>query len=40
MAWPIVVRHESEKMAWPIVVRHESEKTAWPIVGVTYGGRL
>nr|GEV22412.1 hypothetical protein [Tanacetum cinerariifolium] len=31
-AWPIVVRHESEKTAWSIVVRHESEKTAWPIM--------
>nr|GEZ53024.1 hypothetical protein [Tanacetum cinerariifolium] len=30
--WPIVVRHESEKMTWPIVVRHTYVKMAWPSV--------
>nr|GEX67527.1 reverse transcriptase domain-containing protein [Tanacetum cinerariifolium] len=28
--WPIVVRHDSEKMAWPIMVRHAYVKMAWP----------
>nr|GEU78707.1 reverse transcriptase [Tanacetum cinerariifolium] len=31
-AWPIVVRHESEKTVWPIVVRHAYVKMAWPSV--------
>nr|GEX38582.1 putative reverse transcriptase domain-containing protein [Tanacetum cinerariifolium] len=29
-AWPIVVRHESEKTGWPIMVRHVYVKMAWP----------
>nr|GEX42943.1 copia protein [Tanacetum cinerariifolium] len=32
MAWPIVVRYESDKTAWPIVVRHAYVKMAWPSV--------
>nr|GEZ11857.1 putative reverse transcriptase domain-containing protein [Tanacetum cinerariifolium] len=31
-AWPIVVRHESEKTTWPIMVRHAYVKMAWPSV--------